>query len=360
MTEYCHHYTAASLEEYLEIISLVNDTLVESDPYQRYSPIWYRGHERQDYLLMPTLLRGSSGMGASYGRDHLREDLRYQHFRSKCNQLVDTAPTSKIEWQEILQHHLGSTRLMDWSESAISALMFALEAFIDPLDNKELEYRRLTVTPTVWVLAPARLNGYVYKVLSQSRDLIQAAVQDLIAKGFGKKCLTDTICTLLHDGQEFYFENNDKMSMNGIFCLAAIESERRACGERMKYLLRNAEFNPFFYLLLRYYNDGLPLSMETLPPLAIVHPYHSRRIQSQHGVFTVMPHYQIKEEEIGGIRDKRPMERQSLIQDCLCRIKIARPAKVAKELLAIGERRVNLYPELDNYVRDMESKKWHV
>ena len=49
--EYCRSYTAASLEEYLEIISLLNDSLVKSAPNQQYSPIWYRGHERQDYLL---------------------------------------------------------------------------------------------------------------------------------------------------------------------------------------------------------------------------------------------------------------------------------------------------------------------
>ena len=358
--EYCRSYTAASLEEYLEIISLLNDSLVKSAPNQQYSPIWYRGHERQDYLLMPTLLRGSGGMGDSYGRDHLREDLRYQHFRSKCNQLVDTAPVSKIEWQEILQHHLGSTRLMDWSESAISALMFALEAFIDPIDSKDLEYRRLTVTPVVWVLAPARLNRHIYDALGNHGDLIETAVQDLTSDKRKKSRLADTIRKQLRSGRDFYFENGDKMSMNGIFCLSAIESERRACSERIKYLLQSAEFNPFFYLLLRYYNDGLPLPMETLPPLAIVHPYHSRRIQNQHGVFTVMPHYKIEKEATGGIKDKRPMERQSLIRDCLCKIKIARPARVAKDMLTIGERRVNLYPELDNYVRDMESKKWHV
>lgn len=358
--EYSHSYTAASLEEYLEIISLLNDSLAGDTPANQYSPIWYRGHARQDYLLLPTLMRDSSGMGDSYGYDHLREDLRYQHFRSKCNHLVDTAPNSKLEWQEILQHHLGTTRLMDWSESAISALMFALEAFIDPLESKDLEYRRLTATPVVWVLAPAKLNRYLYDALCRHTGLVKAALQDLTSSKRERYALARLLCTYLRCGRDVYFENRDKMSMNGIFCLSAIESERQTCGGRMKFLLQNKEFNPFFYLLLRYYNDGLPLPMETLPPLAIVHPYHSHRIQIQHGVFTVVPHYQIEKNQVGSIYDKRPMERQSLIRDCLCKIQIARPARVAKDLLTIGERRVNLYPELDNYVRDMESKRWHV
>lgn len=34
--------------------------------------------------------------------------------------------------------------------------------------------------------------------------------------------------------------------------------------------------------------------------------------------------------------------------------------KVAKELLTIGERRVGLYPELDVYVRDIETSDWKV
>lgn len=363
MSVYCHSYTAGSLEDYLGIISFLNDCILSKYPGNHISQVhrmWYRGQEKHDYLLLPSLQRNSKGTQTRYDRDHLREELRYQHFRSKCTQLVDTFPESKIEWLEILQHHLGSTRLMDWSESALSALMFALEAFIDPTENRELNFRRANMTPSVWVLDPVGLNQHIYDTLMKRKDLIAGAVQDILVKAQE----TDSFCRYLAgqmaNKRQDYFENRDESALRGIVCLSVIENERSANAERLYSLLRNGEFHPFFYLLLRYYSDGLTLPMNSLPPLAIVHPYHSNRIQSQHGVFTVTPHYHIEPNQVGSPLDARPMEKQPLINDCLYKINITRPAKVAKELLTIGERRVNLYPELDIYVRDMEIGKWPV
>lgn len=356
-------FSAGSLEEYLEIISLLNESITHKGGGQQSGQIhrmWYRGHQKQDYLLLPTLLRQSKGMQPAYGKDRLREDLRHQHFRSKCTHLVSTSPSSKIEWQEILQHHLGSTRLMDWSESAISALMFALEAFIDPTDSRELDYWRAKMTPTVWVLDPERLNNHIYETLKASPDLIEAAAMDICPSAATAKSFCQRVTTLLKNHKDTYFENKEESTLNGIVCLSVIENERHINESRLYNLLKSGEFNPFFYLLLRYYSDGLSIPMDTLPPLAIVHPYHSRRIENQHGVFTVAPHYQIDKKDLGGVADKRPMERQPLIQDCLYKINILRPAKVAKELLTIGERRVGLYPELDVYVRDIETSNWKV
>lgn len=363
MSSCCRHYTAASLKDYLEIISLLNECILSKYPGSHTSQVhrmWYRGHEKNDYLLLPTLQRSSKGMRTRYGRDHLREDLRYQYFRSKCTQLVHTSPQSKIEWLEILQHHLGSTRLMDWSESAFSALMFALEAFIDPKQDREINFRRANMTPTVWVLDPVGLNQHIYDTLTNRIDLITGAVQDILDKAQDAGPFCRYLAGQLASKRDDYFETGDENALSGIVCLSVIESERSANSGRLYNLLRSGEFNPFFYLLLRYYSDGLTIQMDSLPPLAIVHPYHSTRIQSQHGVFTVAPHYRIESGQVGGPLDTRPMERQSLIRDYLYKINITRPAKVAKELLTIGERRVNLYPEMDIYVRDMEIGKWQV
>lgn len=165
MNTYCRNYSAGSLEEYLEIISFLNECMLSKYPGNHTAQVhrmWYRGHEKQNFSLLPSLQRNSKGTQSNYDRDHLQEELRYQHLRSKCTQLVDTSPESKIEWLEILQHHLGSTRLMDWSESAISSLMFALEAFIDPTENRELAFRRVNMTPCVWVLDPVGLNQHIY------------------------------------------------------------------------------------------------------------------------------------------------------------------------------------------------------
>lgn len=363
MIAYCQNYTAASLEEYLEIISFLNGCMLSKyhgNHTAKVHRIWYRGQEKQDYVLLPSLQRKSKGTQSRYDQDHLREELRYQHFRSKCTQLVNTSPGSKIEWLEILQHHLGSTRLMDWSESALSALMFALEAFIDPTENQELNFRRANMTPTIWVLDPMGLNCHIYDTLLKRRNLIADAVQDILPDGQKPNRFCRYLIGQMAKKRNAYFEDKEEGALNGIICLSVIENERRNNAERLYNLLHRGEFNPFFYLLLRFYSDGLTIPMNTLPPLAIVHPYHSSRIQSQHGVFTVTPHYQIQSNQVGTSQDTRPMERQPAINDCLYKITVTRPARVAKELLTIGERRVNLYPELDIYVRDMETGKWQI
>lgn len=216
------------------------------------------------------------------------------------------------------------------------------------------------MTPTIWVLNPVRLNWHVYEAFRGRADLFAAAAQDLQAGIPESDSFCQTMAELLHTNRDVFFEDQDEAFIDGIFCLSVIENERQAKGGRLYNLLKNQEFNPFFYLLLRYYSDGLPVAMDTLPPLAIVHPYHSKRIQSQHGVFTVAPYYYIQPGVRNGIQDKRPMERQQMIRDCLYQIRIACPSKVAEELLVIGERRSRLYPELDVYVRDMEAKKWCV
>lgn len=364
MQQTCKNYSVSSLGEYLEIINFLdNCTLTHGKSNTpahsgKISRLWYRGHEKQNYVLLPTLFRSGGGTSSHYGNNHLREDLRYQHFRSKCTQLVATNPESKIEWQEIMQHHLGKTRLMDWSESAISALMFAIEAFVDPADNKALDYRRINMTPAVWVLDPIRLNMHIYDIFRDNPYLINNALRDMLPYGRWSPLLVQKIIKQLKGQKKDFFDNAKESAINGIVCLSVIERERQANASRLDNLLRNEEFNPFFYLLLRYYSDGLVTPMNTLPPLAVVHPYHSNRIQSQHGVFTVVPHYQINDNQINSVEDKRPMERQLLISDCLYKISINRPASIAKELLMMGERRTSLYPDLEVYVKDIEAEDW--
>lgn len=54
------------------------------------------------------------------------------------------------------------------------------------------------------------------------------------------------------------------------------------------------------------------------------------------------------------------MEFQDKISSCLYKIRIIRPSVIAKELLMMGERRSSLYPEMDNYAKDLEAKEYMV
>lgn len=366
-TEFDKHinsYTVASLEDYFRVVSEINEiSLVRGNNKHNVMPLWYRGHKHQYYNLIPTLLRESKGLSESYCVDHLREDYRYQHFRSKCNQLVERVPKSRIEWTEIMQHFCAFTRMMDWSESAITALMFALEYFIEPGEEKGKQYNRSVSTPTVWVLDPVMLNSRLYDSFLNNTHVMEKAFQNLILPGIDKVAGDAFISRLVEsmkNGKKRFFMNEDDSPIQGIVCLAALDSDRVDLSERMYRLLESGEYNPFFYLLLRYFADGLPVEMPLIPPLAIVHPYHSNRIQVQHGVFTVTPHYKIEESQVKSPLDRRPMEMQPEIKDCLYKIRVIRPAHVAKELLIMGKRRTLLYPEMDNYAKDIEVKEYMV
>ena len=353
-----------SLEDYLRIVSDINEiNNYRFESKRKVSPMWYRGNKRQHYNLIPTLLRDSKGEEERYNRDHLREDYRYQHFRSKCNQLVDINPRSRIEWTEVMQHYCAYTRMMDWSESAITALMFALEYFIEPGNEKGQQYKRSTSTPTVWVLNPVGLNAKIYNGFIGNKELIRQGLEEVIPVGLSedkRRTFLEKIEEHMVKGCDRFLLDPDDPYIQGIVCLAAMEADRVDISERMFYLLDSGEYNPFFYLLLRYYSDGLPIEKAKLPPLAIVHPYHSSRIQAQHGVFTVTPHYKIDKKMVKGPEDCRAMELQPNIFDCLYKIRIMRPAYVAKELLVIGERRTSIFPEMDNYAKDIEVKEYMI
>ena len=306
--KHIYTFSVSTLEDYLRIVAEINDINrarfeKKSDKTDRgtaakriVSPMWYRGNKHQDYNLIPTLLRNSKGEAETYNRDHLREDYRYQHFRSKCNQLVEINPASRIEWTEVMQHYCAYTRMMDWSESAITALMFALEYFIEPGSDKGQQYKRAVSTPTVWVLNPVELNSHLYEAFLKNSKLLEIGFRDILPFHMGddeKTLFIDKMKQMLANSKDRFFSDPDDPYIQGIICLAAMESDRMQKSERLFSLLYHGEYNPFVYLLLRYYSDGVPIDMTELPPLAIVHPYHSNRIQVQHGVFTVTPHYKI-------------------------------------------------------------------
>lgn len=379
-------YTASSIQEYHDALYLISQNArrrkkKRRDPGdEKYDndvvPLWFRGHSQSHYQLSPSLLRGSQKSfpqngSDTYSIDHLREDYRYHHFRSKGNQLVTTFPQDKIEWQEIMQHHFTKTRLMDWSESAVISLMFALEPFINPSENKELFYQRQNLTPTIWVLDPQGLNNHLFDVLAKEENcaMICRALSELRPYDMPLRdlcSLAKRVSSTLRQNKHIYFSSKGSsaaLKINGIVCLAVIEAERRANSGRLLRQIESGAFNPFFYLLARYYTDGLIVRNVSLPPLAIVHPYHSNRIQAQRGVFTVVPHYHLEKSEqlaySAGI-DLRALENQPLASDCLYRIRITRPAHVARELLLAGERRASLYPELEVYAKDIEAYQYHV
>jgi hypothetical protein len=129
-------------------------------------PVWYRGQSKSQWQLVPKLLRGP--------RDQ-SESFLINRFKQNATLLLPKHPKNEFEWLFLMQHHSVSTRLLDWSESPLVALYFAV---------KELEHDE----GALWVLLPTILNqksnyvpDYPKEVPSFDDELLQNFLPNAIA-----------------------------------------------------------------------------------------------------------------------------------------------------------------------------------
>lgn len=358
-------FCVASLSEFYEALH----EITSSDKDKGHPNYWFRGHSYNYYTLLPSLYRGkfykSNGDG-TYSSMNLKENYRYQHIKARAFHNIHTNPQYQSEWQEIYQHHFGRTRLMDWTESARTALTVALEPFIDTRMNKELEYKRQHITPCIWMLDPYKLNEKVYDYFAER---FCADMGGCFHTWYGTKLSLNDICQELERNKNIYFDNGDgDPEIKGIISLCAIEDYRRNFGGGVESAVKRYEFNPFYFLALKMYSDAVPYDIgdgrrEFLPPIAILHPYHSERIRTQRGAFTMFPNYIVndKAEDFYKNRDidVRAMEWQALIQDCLKAIYILNPHRIAKDMVQSGVRRSELYPDIQTYADIIETQEYY-
>lgn len=334
--------------------------------------LWFRGHSFNHYKLVPGLYRDKfyeSNGNKTYTQLNMREDYRYQHFKSRVFHSIQSNPVYQNEWQEVYQHHLGETRLMDWSESAKTALSFALEAFIDTRDNRELQYKRANMTPVVWILNPYQLNKKVYEYLCSANPSpeLQACLERVLSEVDAKSRVREFQEEMRNHENIYFGKDKEDIEIKGIVSLCVLEDQRKNKGAQLAHHVTSFEMNPFYYMILRLYADAIPFEVNhytdvLLPPIAVLHPYHSERIRTQRGAFTAFPNYVLHENVEkyikGRNRDIRIMEEQKLIQSCLYAIQIVAPGNMAAELLASGERRGELYPDVDTFANIIGTQKF--
>lgn len=85
---------------------------------------WFRGMVRQSFHLTPSLVYMNDDKQWNF--DEFWSTI---HFRNKAHRLTDYAPgkDAKDEWLFLMRHHGAPSRLMDWTEGALTALFFSVE-----------------------------------------------------------------------------------------------------------------------------------------------------------------------------------------------------------------------------------------
>ena len=101
--------------------------------------VWFRGHADSNWELLPGFLRFE--MGTS-------ETTLLNRFKQSAALLAESKPQSSFDWTFLMQHYGVPTRLLDWSESPLVALYFAVESLEKHPD----------ADAALWCLWPTILN----------------------------------------------------------------------------------------------------------------------------------------------------------------------------------------------------------
>lgn len=114
-----------------ELINVLKQTIQPNDI------VWYRGQADNSWGLTPTLSRTNGGIEA--------EIALMKRFKQNAIPLASVKPMSEWEWLFLMQHYGLPTRLLDWTESPLVGLYFAIESHPDK-------------DGALWCLLPIKLN----------------------------------------------------------------------------------------------------------------------------------------------------------------------------------------------------------
>lgn len=101
---------------------------------------WWRGHGNFDWQLTPNLYRKAFAAKEVNMNQRFRMLAKVRHV--KCPENHEALP-----WLFLMQHYRLPTRLLDWSESPLIALYFAVESKVNE-----------GVDAAIWGLSPTGLN----------------------------------------------------------------------------------------------------------------------------------------------------------------------------------------------------------
>jgi hypothetical protein len=104
-------------------------------------PLWFRGHARADWTLLPWARRG-------YSREQERQFTHGFFARARTRHPSCPRDEDGAAWLALMQHYKVPTRLLDWTSSPLVAAFFATA-----------HHRLDTVTDAaIWCLSPMLLN----------------------------------------------------------------------------------------------------------------------------------------------------------------------------------------------------------
>lgn len=124
------------VEEIKSISNLI--TFLKKQRKKFDEDMWFRGQSDIDWTLSPGILRLSKNTS---------ESSLLTRFKQSAAMLINKSTKDDFDWLFLMQHYGVPTRLLDWSESPLAALYFAVQD--EQNDSKD---------GALWLLKPTELN----------------------------------------------------------------------------------------------------------------------------------------------------------------------------------------------------------
>lgn len=141
-----------TVEQYLKAVEKAYDMLWPTDSSEKEPVLWFRGLKSENYSLLPAIIRGQDKNLID------DENIFLAKFQAMAAPYLIDMPTYTLSslrefyWRTLflMQHYGIATRILDWTENALDALLFAIDSETTAEEEK--------TNPVVWCLNPLQLN----------------------------------------------------------------------------------------------------------------------------------------------------------------------------------------------------------
>ncbi len=151
----------SSNQELTSVESLID--ILEKISVNNGGDFWFRGQSVFDWDLSPGFFRLPGNVS---------ESTLLMRFKQTAAQLISSIPKESFDWMFLMQHYGLPTRLLDWSESPLIALYFAVENAYHHGEDGSL-----------WILDPIKLNT-ISRIKGRNEDYFIPSFEDEVLNSY--------------------------------------------------------------------------------------------------------------------------------------------------------------------------------